>query len=509
MIRRNLMLGVSALAIAGCGGAAERSVETSLAVRSAALSVNSRHETAKSRYVVVFKGDTTPRDLMQRVEKAGGALSLRIDAIGVVTVTGDETFAARMARDPKVLAVGLEFFDELPETTQVELEEAEGSLLAEGAGEETQGTYLAPTPADNLYYYHWNVRRIGAPAAWGRIPAEVQRGVTVAVLDTGVMDDHPDLVGQVVDSVATSYCKDTGGAFGSAGYPVYKTLIDFDAHPEWEVADGCSEAPSTTYENHGTHVAGTIAARVGGGRVVGVAPGVGIAAYKVFDRYRYTTASGVVVDRIGAFSGPQLAAIVDAADKGYHVISMSLGGTYDRADQGDNAARDRVMKYANRKGSVVVASAGNAGEGSNGTMTHLPSDLPTVVSVSASNSNEISLSPSGYEAAPGSDTFASYSNYGASTDIAAPGGDCGPEGCLAKYFILSTIVRPDGSAWYGFLAGTSMATPHVSAVAALIRAQHPEWTAGEVREHLKATADDMGGRQYFGHGILDADVATR
>ncbi|HSP77991.1 MAG TPA: S8 family serine peptidase, partial [Myxococcaceae bacterium] len=332
------------------------------------------------------------------------------------------------------------------------------------------------------------------------------------VLDTGVMDDHPDLVGQVVDSVATNYCRETGGAFGSAGYPIYQTLIDFDAHPEWDVADGCSVAPYTTYEDHGTHVAGTIAAGVGGGRVVGVAPGVSIAAYKVFDRYRYTTASGAVVDRIGAFSGPQLAAIVDAADKGYDIISMSLGGTYDRSDKDDTAAwvaRDRVAKYANRKGSVVVASAGNSSQGSNGTVAHLPSDLPTVVSVSASNSNDIPFGPSGYDAAPGSDTFASYSNYGASTDIAAPGGDCGPEGCYAKYFILSTIVRSNGSAWYGFKAGTSMATPHVSAVAALVRAQHPEWTPGQVREHLKASADQVGDRQLFGHGILNADVATR
>jgi lantibiotic leader peptide-processing serine protease len=514
MIRKNLVLGLSTLAMAGCGGAGS-GAEASLAARSQALetlTVNSVREARRSRYVTVFKGDTTSPELMERVERAGGQLSLRMDAIGVVTVTADEEFVRRMRLDPDVLAVGPEFFDELPETTQVALSEADGALLAEGAEGAAEGASLAPSAADDLYFYHWNLRRIGAPAAWGRIPLEAQRQVTVAVLDTGVMDDHPDLVGQVVDSVATNYCQEKGGAFGSAAYPIYRTFIDFDAHPRWHPSYGCGVDSSDRFENHGTHVAGTIAARVGGGRVVGVAPGVRIAAYKVFDRYRYTSAQGVLLDRIGAFTGPQLAAIIDAADKGYDVISMSLGGLYDRSNRDHIAAwlaRDRVVRYAHRKGSLVIAAAGNSGLNSNGSWVHLPSDLPSVISVAASNSDDIRSVGGLFEAAPGSDTFASYSNHGASTDLAAPGGDCGPAGCLAQYFILSSIIRPDGSAWYGFLAGTSMATPHVSAVAALIRAQHPGWAPDQVRKHLRATADDVGSRMLFGHGVLNADAATR
>lgn len=497
MIRGKLMLGLSALAVVGYGSEADAR----------------RDDLVMNRYMAVFKGESLPADVAERVAKAGGRLSLRIDGIGVVTATGDAGFVSKLEKDPDVLAVGPEFFDELPATSEMELNEAEGTGVAEEGAAVESASYLAPTPADNLYFYLWDIRRIGAPAAWARIPAAVQRQVTVAVLDTGVMDDHPDLIGQVVDRVATNYCQEKGGAFASASYPIYKTFINLVANPDWEPADGCSVAPSVAYHNHGTHVAGTVAAKVGGGRVVGVAPGVGIAAYKVFDRYRTTNAAGGVVDSVGAFSGPLLAAIVDAADKGHDVISMSLGGAYDRSIKSHNAswlARDRVAKYAHRKGSILVASSGNSAEGSNGTVAHLPSDLPTVISTSASNSDNIQFNAAGlYTAAPGSDTFASYSNYGASTDIAAPGGDCGPDGCLAKYFILSTIISNTGAPGYGFLAGTSMATPHVSAVAALVRAQHPEWTPGQVRAHLQATSDDVGYRQYFGHGILNADAATR
>jgi subtilisin family serine protease len=75
--------------------------------------------------------------------------------------------------------------------------------------------------------------------------------------------------------------------------------------------------------------------------------------------------------------------------------------------------------------------------------------------------------------------------------------------------ILSTAITAGGGLTYAFAAGTSMATPHVSAVAAMVRALHPDWNPGQVRAYLKSTAEDIGPRQQFGHGMVDADKAVR
>jgi len=302
----------------------------------------------------------------------------------------------------------------------------------------------------------------------------------------------------------------------------------------WIPENLCTPAPSVLYEAHGTHVSGTVAAAFGGGRVVGVAPGVRLAAYKVFDRYHYTDPeTGEEYDDVGAWDGPIFEAIVDAANRGFDVINMSLGGTLDTRSREDVAAMvawDRVMKYANRMGTIIVASAGNSAENANGPVVHIPSDLPTVVSVSATGHGHAPLAvplphrtrPS--TPSPGQDILAFYSNYGAAVNLAAPGGDCGldengqswcfrprserPPG-YRYHFILSTIILDETTPAYAWYAGTSMASPHVAAVAGLVKALHPSWTPGEVRAHLKATAEDIGSRQLFGHGLVDADRATR
>jgi subtilisin family serine protease len=459
---------------------------------------------APNRLLVVFKSESLSAQNDALIAKAGGKVAKKLPALGVVTVLGDAKVRAKLERDPSVLAVSAERFHALPRTSVQR-------------APETQATTAAPAPQDNLWWYLWGVRRVNAPAAWGQVSLEQQAAVTVAVLDSGVAHDHPDLAGQVSYFKATNYCPETGGVPARASYPVYGTLIDFDATPDWDPAvNGCTPAPAY-YNGHGTHVAGTVAAKVAGGRVVGVAPGARIAAYKVFDRYRFTDADGTVVDDIGAFDGATFAAITDAADQGFQVISMSLGGTADHGNKDDIAgihAWDRVVKYATKKGSVVIASAGNEAENSNGRVMHLPSDLPLVMSTSASNTNQLAVDAAGnLFAVPGSDTLASYSNYGASTDIAAPGGDCLTATCDSAvdgfYFIASSYIWEDGELGYALNAGTSMATPHVSGVAALVRAKFPQLGVSEVRTRLQSTAQQVGSRQAFGHGVVDAAAATR
>jgi subtilisin family serine protease len=257
---------------------------------------------ANGRYLVVFKSDTLPADARIRIAANGGAVTRTLDHVGVVIARGDAGFVKRMKQDTKVLAVGAEQVFAQPDVAVQELSADTGTAEA------------APTAADWAYFqYQWDMRRIGAPAVWARLPLSAN-SPRVAVLDTGVMNTHPDLAGQVDASVSTAYCS-TPGPGGAAGYPIYTTLIDLDAHPNWSPADGCA-ATFTTYESHGTHVAGTIAAKLGAGAVVGVAPDAKVGAYKVFDRYRYTDADGVH-DVVGAFDGPVFTAIVAATEAGY------------------------------------------------------------------------------------------------------------------------------------------------------------------------------------------------
>ncbi len=150
---------------------------------------------AGGRYVVVFKSELLPADAAVRIANSGGKVNRSFQQIGVVTVSGDATFAKRIAKDTKVLSVGSEHFFKRPDTVSIPMSDAD--IAAAEA---------APTAADGLYKaYHWDMRRIGAPTVWARLPVAATQP-RVAVLDVGVMDSHPDLVGQVDNSVATGYC---------------------------------------------------------------------------------------------------------------------------------------------------------------------------------------------------------------------------------------------------------------------------------------------------------------
>lgn len=435
--------------------------------------------TVRERYLVVFRSATLPRDAAAAVTRADGSTARAFDEVGVLVAVGDDAFAAALARNPAVLAVGPErWFDTTP--TAYASEDA-----------------AATTDVDPYLAFQWDMARIGAPASWARsTPA-----ATVAVLDTGVADDHPDLAGKVVLSRATSYCD-----HGESAYPRYDHVIDLDTGA-W-----CDPTPAT-FDTHGTHVAGTIAAKSDGRGIVGVAPDAQIAAYKVFDRLRRTDASGKVVQSVGAFQGPIFEAIIDATLRGHRVINLSLVGTLDRSDRDDNAAYlawERIVSWAHLRGTVIVAAAGNSAFDTNGTRAIVPSDLPTVISVSATATNQLAWDGTAYVAAPDSDVLASYSNHGASIDLAAPGGDCGPRpgACDSLYLILSSCISGSGRVGYCRAAGTSMAAPHVAAAAALVRGMHPDWTAAHVRTQLESTATNLGDRLAFGRGLLDVDAAT-
>jgi len=221
-------------------------------------------------------------------------------------------------------------------------------------------------------------------------------------------------------------------------------------------------------DGHGTHVAGIIAAKANNGTgVAGVAPGSKLIAVDVFGNY-YNPYTGLT--EFGALTSKVIEGIQYAVANGADVINMSLGGPYY-----DSAFEDAVDDAVNA-GVVVVGAAGNESTSS----AHYPSDYNSCISVIATNQ---------------SDQKADFSNYGAAKDICAPG-------------VSITSTYPGG---YANLNGTSMASPVVAGVAALMLSVDPDLTVNELKNNLYSTAVDLGtpGRDdLYGYGRINAQAAV-
>jgi subtilisin family serine protease len=410
------------------------------------------------RYVVVFETGL-PKNAASLVATAGGELVKTFPQVGVAIATSTRAdFAASLEGARGIFAVGGARFLSLPE----------GQVYVDAG---------APDPTVDTGYLddQWDIRRVGADRAW-----DITTGSTdtvVAVLDTGIAYNHPDLAPNMVHN---------------ACYTVYNPCLPY---------------PSLHY--HGTHVAGTVAAAFGGGSAVGVGPNLGLANYNVFER----TADGLV-----AYDEALWEAMFDAAERRFDVINMSLGGYIVRSDSPEDVAVwtawNRVAKYVTRQEVTIVASSGNGHADLNGPLDHIPSDVPPIISVGATG---IRTDPV-YPQAGASDVRAYYSNYGAAVTLVAPGGDRGPDHSgfpSYRYLIYSDYVTahpvcaatascPIGYAWAG---GTSMAAPQVSGAAGLLKDADPDLKARQVTAILKRTATDLGDRHLYGHGMLDVAAA--
>ncbi len=412
-----------------------------------------------SSYVLVFKGNSIPASAAADVASAGGSVVLEIPEVGVlVAASSDPAFASSAGAIASVSSVGEQGSHALPNSAGVQ----STSATPNGA---------APTPF--FWGYQWDMARVGADVAWNTTTGSSK--TTVAVLDTGVAWNHPDLASNMVFAACVT------------------------------VAAGCNPYPA--YSWHGTHVAGTVAGN--GFGMAGVGPDLAIASYNVFEVYQ-----GSLV----AFDGPIWFAMVHAAKRGYQVINMSLGGYVvkprSKEDRAAWTAWNRVANYVRNMGTTIVASSGNGGANLNGYVSHIPSDLSGVISVGATGIRPAPIYP--YPAS--SDVVTSYSNTGAAVTLVAPGGDAGPVGTPFNwwyYLVFSSFVYADpgcaatysctpGWAWAG---GTSMASPHVAGAAGLMVDGDPGLNPNQVEAKLKQSADKMGKRLKWGHGMLNVPAA--
>jgi thermitase len=312
-------------------------------------------------------------------------------------------------------------------------------------------------PNDADFSQQWPLVNLGAVQAWTLFPNQYLTAATagtgrvkVAVLDTGIDCTHPDFMNVGASSTDSA---SGGQLLWSASQAPVATSLASPACP-WQDDYG-----------HGTHVSGILAAAANNGiGVAGLAYPVQLVAYKVLDN----TGSGtdvVIAD-----------AIMSAADAGIPIISLSLGGA------GYSQTLQLAVNYAWQRNSLVIAAAGNSASNA----IFYPADASFAVGVSATDVNS---------------NFASFSNYGNGVALAGPGVN-----------VLSTLpaysVTLSSSTGYGYLSGTSMSTPHVSAVAGLVETTTPGTSVAAVRLRLEqtATSNTVGGgwNQDFGYGIVNA-----
>lgn len=375
-------------------------------------------QVAESRFIVGFKDGVSANDRRLIVEKLGGRVLREWDLLNAIVVESQifagSFFKGQLAANPQVKRIENDFTTNwfVGESVLLDFktlrQNFEGQIRRSPAKQEAG---KEPEPVET----QWGILRVNAPAAW---PSNKGADVKVAIVDTGIDPNHPDLS----ENVAGGY-----------------NAID-------------KGQPWTDDHFHGTHVAGIVAANLNGKGVVGVAPKAKLYGVKVLTK----DGSGSLVSIIDG--------MLWCVQNGMQVANMSLG-----APQG-NFFFEQAVQTMVQSGVTLVAAAGNDSGAVN-----FPAAYEAAIAVSALDEN---------------DKIAGFSSRGPEVDFIAPG------------VKVPSSVTGGGIAAY---SGTSMATPHVSGLAALAVAQGAA-TPEAVRAALSRSAaklPDLAGNEQ-GHGLINA-----
>jgi subtilisin family serine protease len=309
----------------------------------------------------------------------------------------------------------------------------------------TSGTWGQP------YQDLWGLFAISAPAAWDTTQGD---GTVVAVVDTGVDYNHPDIAANIwtnINEVDGNFIDDDGNGF-------------VDDVRGWNFMFNNND-PSD-YNGHGTHVAGTIAALGNNGLgVVGVAWHSHIMPVKALD------------DNGFGFDFTLAPAIIYAASNGADVINASWSA------QGSSQSIEEAIQFATGLGTVFVAAAGNSSQDAT---NFFPANSPEAITVASHD-------PFG--------NFSFFSNFGSRIDVTGPGED------ILSLQAAGTFQGQPVIDGYTRMTGTSMAAPHVSGTIALILSGNPTYTTDLVRQILHISNTSVPFDPRFGAGKLNAAVA--
>jgi lantibiotic leader peptide-processing serine protease len=436
------------------------------------------------RHIVAFNGQKgIPTDFEAVVKALGGRVEHRFDAVGGAIVSGLSPAAvASLSRNRNVMDI------ELEDAITLEIVVSEPELIgdAEPMSPEAPHTGI-------IYARQWNMRAILAHEAWaeGRLGSSA---VTVAILDTGIDYQLPDLAGRVDLSRSASFVADDDFLMG----------IVFPARH-----------PSADLSGHGTNVASQV-----------VSNAIYLAGVTSQTRLMSVKVCGL---RTSCPWGSIFAGFYHAVDHGAHVINMSLGGSFLKRGNGATVAvLNRLFQYAEQNGVTVVVSAGNSA-------TDMDHD-PNAHKVFCAQTHVICVSATGPRASgpafvgpfePDVDEPSFYTNYGRKAiDVAAPGGNytlnpitggVATAGWIWSLCPRTRMVWLEGTLYYtncsffpqnlyasGY-AGTSQAAPHVTGLAALIIGEGVRNPA-QVRALIRQHADDLGETgvdPYYGSGRIN------
>ncbi|WP_370291995.1 S8 family serine peptidase [Thalassolituus sp.] len=331
------------------------------------------------------------------------------------------------------------------------------------------------TPNDPLYRYQYHYNDIKLPQAWDLTSGSSD--VTVAVIDTGVFLNHPDLSGKLVSGY--DFISSTAASRDGNG---------IDNNPD-DPGDSNQQGASSW---HGTHVSGTVAAITGNNRGgAGVGGDTKVMPLRALGLNGEGTSYDIIqcIRFAARLSNDSNTLPTKKAD----IINLSLGSEF------SSDAEQEAITAARNQGVIIVAAAGNE----DSSQAFYPASYDGVISVSATAPNN---------------SRAYYSNYGSKIDVAAPGGDLryDTNGDLQSDGVVSTSVDDSTGTRaedYNLQQGTSMASPHVAGVIALMKAVYPELTPQNVDDLLAngSLTDDIGstGRDNdFGHGLINAYKAV-